>query len=153
LGCFLVVRPFVSAALWSIVMCVSTWGLFQRLLAHIGHRKTLGALIMTLVLLLAIVGPFAIVGWSLVGDARVIAGEVKNVLQREPPKLPDWVARLPVVGTQLSDAYRQIIGNEVERAEQVKKLTGPFGRLIVSWSRAFAAGLWQFLLSLLIGFF
>src|SRR5262249_1713005 len=82
-----------------------------------------------------------------------IAGEVKNVLQREPPKLPDWVARLPVVGTQLSDAYRQIIGNEVERAEQVKKLTGPFGRLIVSWSRAFAAGLWQFLLSLLIGFF
>ncbi len=31
IGCFLIISPFLSAALWSVVLCASTWRLFERL--------------------------------------------------------------------------------------------------------------------------
>ena len=64
--CVLVVRPFLSAALWAVVLCTSTWGLFQRLAQAMGNHRSLAALLMKLALTVAIVGPFALVGFSLV---------------------------------------------------------------------------------------
>src|SRR5262245_1347956 len=48
IGCLLVLRPFVSALLWAIVLCFSTWPVYHRLLKLVGDRPTLAALLMTL---------------------------------------------------------------------------------------------------------
>ena len=45
LGCLLVLRPFVSALLWAVVLCVSSWPIYHRLLQGLGQRRTLAALV------------------------------------------------------------------------------------------------------------
>jgi predicted PurR-regulated permease PerM len=44
--CVRVVSPFLSAALWAVVFCTSTWGLFQRLGQSMGNHRSLAALLM-----------------------------------------------------------------------------------------------------------
>jgi len=39
--CLLVLRPFVSAALWAAILCFTTWPLFLRLENLLGGRGTL----------------------------------------------------------------------------------------------------------------
>ena len=43
-GCLLVLRPFVSALLWAVVLCISSWPIYRRLLGWLGNRRTLAAL-------------------------------------------------------------------------------------------------------------
>ena len=47
-GCLLVLRPFVSALLWAVVLCISSWPVYHRLLGWLGNRRTLAAALMTL---------------------------------------------------------------------------------------------------------
>ena len=49
-GCLLILRPFISAALWALILCFTTWPLFRRLEGIVGERRTLAASIATLVL-------------------------------------------------------------------------------------------------------
>ena len=152
-GCFLVVSPFLSATLWAVVLCTSTWRLFERLDGAMGNHHTLAALVMTLSLTVAIVGPFAIVGFSLVEQVKVTAGVIRQAIGTEPPALPDWLTNIPLIGPVLSGAYRDLLGSEVSFIDQAKKLSGPVGRTILEWSKAFGSGLAELTLSLIIGFF
>ncbi len=43
LGCYLVVRPFITAFLWGGIIAVSTWGIYSRLLQRLGQRRGLAA--------------------------------------------------------------------------------------------------------------
>lgn len=152
-GCLLVISPFLSAALWSVVLCASTWGLFQRLDRFMGDHRTLSALVMTLALTLAIVAPFAIVGFSLVEQIRVTAGVVKQAMENGSVAMPQWLAKVPVLGPQLSEAYHDWLGSEIDFVTQARKLNGPIGHAVLEGSKAFGRGLWQLILSLFIGFF
>ena len=151
--CFLVIRPFLSAALWAVVLCTSTWGLFQRLDRSMGGHRTTAALLMTMVLTVAIVGPFALVGFSLVEQVRDTAGLIKWALGTDLLSLTPWLDRVPLIGPGLTQYYQNFLGGEISIVEQLKRLSGPAGRTILHWSRAFGRGLWELCLSLLIGFF
>src|ERR1700687_1525725 len=62
LGCLLVLRPFVSALLWAVVLCFSSWPLYRRLLGLLGNHRTLAAFLMTLAMILIVLLPFIIRG-------------------------------------------------------------------------------------------
>jgi predicted PurR-regulated permease PerM len=151
--CVLVVRPFLSAALWAVVLCTSTWGLFQQLGQSMGNRRSLTALLMTLALTVAIVGPFALVGFSLVEQVRDTAGVIKQAIGTDPFSLTPWLSKVPIIGPRLAEYSRNFLGGEISLVEQLKRLSGPVGRTILEWSKALGNGLWQLCLSLLIGFF
>src|SRR5215471_519666 len=110
--CVLVVRPFLSAALWAVVLCTSTWGLFQRLCQSMGNRRSLAALLMTLALTVAIVGPFALVGFSLVEQVRDTAGVIKQAIGTDPFSLAPFLNKVPMVGPRLAEYYRNFLGGE-----------------------------------------
>ncbi|MGO9450674.1 MAG: AI-2E family transporter [Candidatus Binataceae bacterium] len=153
LACFLIVKPFLSAALWAAVLCASTWGLFQRLDRLLGDRRTLAALVMTLLLTVSIVAPFAIVGFSLVDEIKVTASVVKKTIESGPLTVPEWLDRVPLIGHPIGEHYRQLVGSEISLVDQAKQLSGPVGRMIIRWSKAFASGLAELCLSLAIGLF
>ena len=48
LGCVYVLRPFLAAILFAAAVVISSWPLYQRLLARMRGRRTLAALTMTL---------------------------------------------------------------------------------------------------------
>src|SRR5215471_11681293 len=89
-GCLLVLWPFVSALLWAIVLCFSTWPLYQRLLKWLRGRKTLAAATMTLAMMLVVLAPFLIIGSTLADSVKELAAAARHALETGPPQPPGW---------------------------------------------------------------
>ena len=105
-GCLLVLRPFVSALLWAVVLCFSSWPVYRRLLGLVGNRRTLAAFLMTLAMVLIILLPFVIIGATLADNINQLTGAVKTWAQNGPPAPPDWLARVPVVGASATEYWQ-----------------------------------------------
>ena len=67
-GCILVLKPFLTAILLAVILCVSTWGLFRRIEALLGGRQTPAALLMTLMTIGLLVLPLLALAANLVDD-------------------------------------------------------------------------------------
>src|SRR5215212_8953137 len=64
-GCFLVLRPFLTALLWAVVLCATTWPLYVRIKYWCGDRATIASGAMTLLISVVVLAPFVIVGVTL----------------------------------------------------------------------------------------
>jgi hypothetical protein len=47
-GCIAVLRPFLSALLWALILSYSSWPLYAWVVRRLGGRRTLAASVMTL---------------------------------------------------------------------------------------------------------
>ena len=106
--CLLVLRPFISAALWAVVLCFTTWPLFLRLEDVLGGRRTLAALIATLLLAAIIILPVAILGATLADNVSGLISASQRLIEEGPPNPPDWVASIPLVGSHITDYWNYL---------------------------------------------
>src|SRR5215471_5577382 len=84
LGCLLILRPFVSAALWAAILCFSTWPLFIRLKAGLGGRPAMAASLATLALSAIIIAPVAILVSRLSGNVTEIIAATRKFIHEGP---------------------------------------------------------------------
>ena len=45
-GCFLVLRPFLSALMWAVILCYASWPFYRWLVRKLGGRRSLTAILM-----------------------------------------------------------------------------------------------------------
>ena len=153
LGCLLVLRPFISAALWALILCFTTWPLFLRLEDQVGGRRTLAALIATLFLVAVIVVPVTILGATLADNVSALISASKKLIHEGPPSPPEWVPSIPVIGSHVADYWNYLNESSSVRLQELTRLL-PAAKTIVLWGgRALAEGIFQITLSLLIAFF
>ncbi len=108
LGCFVVLKPFLAAILWAVILVLVTWPAYQWLRDRLGGRRNLAALLMVLGLTLGLLVPFAILAASLTDDAGVFAARVRDAFSDGIPGPPAWLADLPLVGATLSDYWNDL---------------------------------------------
>ncbi len=137
---FWILRPFLAAFIWAVMIVVSTWPLMRQAQALLWNRRSLAVAVMTLAMLLVIVLPLIVAGVTLASNADAIARWVMTLATQQLPAAPAWVAGLPVVGDQAAAAWNAFAGdgfNELAvRAE-------PYMRDIARWivSQAGSLGL------------
>src|SRR5258708_15756072 len=148
--CLFVLRPFVSATLWAAILCFTTWPLFLRLETLLGGRRTLSALIATLILAAVIVVPVAILGATLADNVSALISASQKLIHEGPPSPPDWVASIPLIGSRIADYWKYLNESSSVRLQELAMLL-PAATIIVLWGgRALAGGTIQIVLSLLI---
>ena len=151
--CILVLRPFFSAALWAAILCFTTWPLYLRLETVLGGRRTLSALIATLLLAAVVAVPVAILGATLADNVKALISATQKLIHEGPPSPPEWVASVPLVGTHIADYWNSLDQSSSVTLQQMAKLL-PAAKSIVLWGgSAVADGIIQIILSLLIAFF
>jgi len=151
--CLLVLRPFISAALWAVILCFTTWPLFLRLEELLSGRRTLSALIATLLLAAIIVVPVVILGATLADNVSALISASQKLIQEGPPSPPDWVASIPLIGSHVADYWNYLDQSNSVRLHELGRLL-PAAKTIAVWGgRALAEGIFQIALSLLIAFF
>ncbi len=151
--CLLVLRPFVSAALWAVILCFTTWPLFLRLEGLLGGRRTLSALIATLLLAAVIAVPVLILGATLTDNVSSLIKAGQKLILEGPPSPPDWVANIPLVGSHIADYWNYLNESSAVRLQELARLL-PAAKTIALWGgSALATGVFQIALSLLIAFF
>ena len=152
-GCYLVLQPFVTAVLWAVVLCCTTWPAFERLKRATGNRATLSALLMTLAIALVLLAPFVIVGVTLAESANQLLELGKKFIEEGPPEPPAWVARIPMIGARLQEYWAGIAHNSTAALEELKNYIQPLRAFAIAGGSVIAAGILQLSISVLIAFF
>jgi len=114
IGAFLVLRPFLSAMMWALVLCFSMWPIQRRLRRWLGGRNTLAALLMTSAIAMVLVVPTVVITLNLAGDVRDLGAAAKKWAADGPPGPPAWVGRIPAVGSTISE-YWQDLADDAKR--------------------------------------
>src|SRR5258705_11579754 len=65
MGCLLVLMPFVTALLFAAIVCFSTWPVYMRAERAVSGRRWAAALLMTLLLIVVMIMPLALLALTL----------------------------------------------------------------------------------------
>ncbi|HUO45093.1 MAG TPA: AI-2E family transporter [Burkholderiales bacterium] len=152
IGCLFVLRPFVTALLGAAIMCFSTWPAYRHVERLTGSRPTLAALTMTLLLILLVVLPLALIAASLSDSAARAFDWLRTALASGLPAPPDWVRTLPLVGGSLDASWRALASpQELEAALQ--RFAQPAQQALLKFGVMLGEGVLQLSLVSFIGFF
>ena len=153
LGCLMVLRPFASAILWAMVLCYCTWPLFDRLAGWVHQRRSLAALMMTMIIAMVLVAPFVIVGVTLAENVSRIEALFRSLQNGPPPEPPAWIRDAPGIGPSLERVWGNFAQDTETLLQNVKDVAGTMGRWLLRHSVDFGKGVAQLGLSVLILFF
>ena len=152
-GCYLVLRPFLSAALWAVILCCTTWPVFRHLQRLSHGRVTLAALVVTLVIALVVLAPFVIVGISLAENANQLLDQGKRFIDAGPPDPPAWVGQIPLVGEGANTYWASIAHDSAGLTADLKQYLLPLQAFAIASGAALAHGVLELALSIFIAFF
>lgn len=156
LGLFLywsivLVRPFISIIIWSIVLCVALYPFYEWIVAQLGGRQRLAAAITTILSLLILIGPAI---WFVLG----IVDSVRLVLEQSNtasllPHPPETVKRWPLVGEQLFQFWDLAATNGQAALVKAAPHLRPLGNVLLNFAADAGAGILKFLVSIVIAGF
>ena len=115
LSSFWIVRPFLVALTWAVMIAVSTWPLLLHAQAWLGGRRSLAVAVMTIALLLVLLVPFYFGLTAIVENARQIADWSKSLGTVVLPQPPAWLAGVP-------EPLAREAGEEIRAREQLVEL-------------------------------
>jgi predicted PurR-regulated permease PerM len=107
-GCLTVLRPFLSALLWALILSFSTWPLYAWLVRRLNGRRSLAAFIMTLLVAAIFILPLAAAGAGLADSVAKVGSMVAVLLRQGPPGPPAWVAELPIIGPDVTERWIEL---------------------------------------------
>jgi predicted PurR-regulated permease PerM len=133
--------------------CFSTWPVYSWCERALGGRRGLAAALMTLLVALVLVAPFAIMVATLADSISSLVTAAARVLEQGPPMPPRWVAELPVAGERLAAYWESLAHDAPAFIIELKKLIGPAADIAVASGALAAVGLLELGLSVFIAFF
>jgi len=153
LGCLVVLRPFVSALLWAVVLSFTSWPIYRWLLRWLGNRRTLAALAMTLGMVLIVLLPFLIIGLTLADNVKELTLAARHWIEAGPPAPPDWLAKLPVVGEHATEYWQSLAADTAKFWAEAQRLIEPISSWLLRAGLALGGGVVELALSIFIAFF
>src|SRR5688572_2854965 len=151
IGCLLVLRPFLTAVLWAVILAVTLWPLQPRLVTRM--RPALAALVTVILVTIFLLAPFAIVFSEIADNSARVAAWLKETLQAGPPEPPECVARLPVIGERAASYWGSFAHDTAKLVAELRRFVEPMQRALVAGGAAVLGGLLQLALSILIAYF
>lgn len=142
-----VLRPFLLAFVWATMIVVSTWPLMRAAQTRLWGRRGLSVTVMTLVLLLILVVPFSLAIVTIVDNSDRVVALSKSFGSFELPPPPDWLERLPVVGSKLAEQWRTIAA---DGSEGLSAQMSPYAGKLVKWFVAQAGSVGMMILQFLL---
>jgi predicted PurR-regulated permease PerM len=149
---FVIIQPFGAMIVWSVVVAVALFPLFDRLAAWLGGRETIAAALITVAALGLVIGPVTWMGVGVIDPAKsVIAGLNNGDIAVPPP--PESVKSWPIIGAQIHDYWELASTNLKSALTQLLPLLKPVGEYLLDMARNAGVGTLKFLLSVILSGF
>jgi len=152
-GCFLVLRPFMTAMLFAAVVCISTWPMYLLLLRKLKNRQNLAALTMTLSLILVVILPLALVAYNLADNVTALYNAVRQSMDAGPPEPPAWLTGLPLLGGPIGEYWHDIATSQEEMLALAKRLLEPARNFLLASGILLGHGVMEMSLAAFVSFF
>jgi len=124
-----VLRPFLGATIWAVMVVVASWPALLWFESKLWGRRWMAVIVMVFILLLLFVLPLTMAIVTIADHADTVSAWVKGLIAQGPPRLPDWVRNLPLVGEKVNKFWDDLIaagvvGIEAKAAPYVGRVTG-----------------------------
>ncbi len=119
--CVYVMKPFASAVMWAVVLGFTLYPVQRRVAKWFKGRESWAALAVTLLAVLLVVGPLALIGLSLVDDGKKLAISTREQVMNAPDEPPGWLDGLPVIGDDLAGYWQGFVASREEWTDRLKK--------------------------------
>src|SRR5215472_11316722 len=135
---FWILRPFLPALIWATMIVVATWPALRAAQAHLWGKRGLAVTVMTLVMLMLVIAPFAIGVSTIVEHGDTIVAWTRALETLSVPGPPAWVLTLPVIGDRVAAEWQRIAST---RTEDLAAHLTPYLKAIAFWILAQVSGL------------
>ena len=145
-GSLLTLRPFLSALIWATTIAVATWPALLRL-ERLTGRRSFAVAVMTFLVLLTFIVPFALAVSTLI-DAANRSPTVMNAFLAQglgPP--PEWVANIPLAGPALAERWAAVAAGG---PDGLRAAVQPYSRSAASWAIAATGGIGRTMVLILL---
>jgi predicted PurR-regulated permease PerM len=139
--------PFLSGMIWATTIAVTTWPLLQRLERAAGGRRAIAVAIMTLVVLLVFIVPFALAISTLLDAASRSPAVMSEFLTKGLGPPPAWVPDIPVIGVRLAERWQSVAAGGPEALAAAMQ---PYGRSAAAWAIAATGGFGRMFILILL---
>jgi predicted PurR-regulated permease PerM len=148
---FWIARPFLAPLLWGVILAIATWPVFAWIRRKLRGRNTLAALAMTLLLAAVVLGPLAIAGAAITGNATTVAEWLRSAVSggSEPPA---FLHDIPYVGERLANAWSSLYVDG-HLTDDARQLLSDAARWVLGVAAAIAGGVVEIALSVVCAFF
>ena len=139
--------PFLSGMIWATTIAVATWPLLLRLERATGGRRALAVAVMTLLVLLVFIVPFALAISTMLDAAGRSPAVMNDFLTKGLGPPPAWIEDIPVVGSQMADQWQAVSAGGPEALAEVLQ---PYGRSAAAWAIAATGGVGRMVVLILL---
>jgi predicted PurR-regulated permease PerM len=121
LGCAYVLKPFLSALMWAIILSYSLYPLQRLFTRWFRGSRTLAAVFVTLTVTVILAGPVVLIGVRLAKDGKDLAQATRQWLTSATTEPPTWLSRTPIVGDELATYWTGFAEDKNRWLEQLDK--------------------------------
>jgi predicted PurR-regulated permease PerM len=152
-GCLLVLRPFVSALVWAVILAYCTWPAFRVLRDRGRLSPGFAATIMVLALFLLVGLPLMLATPTSREEIDALRGWMERLLSGGLPDIGSWLGRLPWIGEFLLARWQELQLDFSGIARLVQPYAGTIAQSLLSLLLAVLSGLAELLLAIFLAFF
>jgi predicted PurR-regulated permease PerM len=133
-----ILLPFLTAVVWATMIVVATWPLLLMLQRWLLGRRWLAVTVMTLLLLAIFLLPFLFAIGTFIENYQEITAWTTSLATFTVPPPPDWLGKIPLVGTKAVSQWQQFAA--LSREELATRLS-PYLGGVVRWVAQQVGGL------------
>lgn len=120
-GCFFVLRPFMTALMWAMILAYSLHPLQRSFTRWFRGSRTLAACFVTLTMTIILAGPVVLVGFSIAQDGKDLGNATRKWFMAAPEQAPAWVGQVPIIGEQMSGYWSSFAEDRNRWMDQLDK--------------------------------
>ena len=152
-GCFVVLRPFISALLWALILTFTTWPVYKWWTDILRGNRTLAATIMTLLLAAVFLIPLLVIGVTFADEATSLIAHIRRAFETGLPPLPQWIEKVPIIGADIHERWEIWTTDETQFETFIAPYLKNLRDFVLKSTPVIVQALSQILLSIVVCFF
>ncbi|WP_426957198.1 AI-2E family transporter [Muricoccus radiodurans] len=153
IGCFLVLRPFLSALLWAAILAFVTWPAYRFLTDRAGLGPSWAAGLMVAAMMLVVGVPLALAAPTNREEIEGMRASIEALFTQGMPGLGDTLGRIPYVGTFLQEQFEALDLGIGSLFNMVRPYVGGVAQTVLGFVLSLLSGFAEFLLAIVLSFF
>jgi predicted PurR-regulated permease PerM len=146
------ISPFITIAIWSIVLTVALYPMYDWMVGWLGGRRRLAAVLLTILSLLIVIGPATWLVVGLIETLRTLSDHLDmSVLKLPPP--PEKVKGWPVIGDPIYQFWDLASTNFQEAFAKIAPYLKPLGGTLVHIATTAGSGVVKFIIAVVVAGF
>ncbi len=147
--CYRVFAPFLVLTVWALILAIALYPLQRAVARRIGGRQGLAATTITVLAVVLIVVPSAVLLSSLADSVRQLITDVQQDTLQIPPPRP-VVAKLPLIGDEVYAVWEKAYDDLPALVKSLQPKIGELAKSALAMVASIGGAILQFLAALIV---